>query len=92
MDVVVTEVKADFDPWGGEYTHVSFAYRIPVPAPPVPAGVTVVGQPKNIAYKHALHVIIPKDKWLGQYMMWEHYHFIVEDDGKIQLKKAEAQV
>jgi hypothetical protein len=87
----VTEVKADFDPFGGEYTQVSFAYRIPIPTPP--PGVTVAGpQPKTIAYKHALHLFIPKDKWLAQYNMWEQYHLIIKDDGGIELKKAEGNV
>ena len=91
MDVTVTEVKVDFDPWGGEYTQVSFAYRIPVPSPP--AGVAVLGPaPKNVAYKHALHIFIPKDKWVGQYGMWEQYHLIIKDDGLVELKKAEGKV
>jgi len=93
VDVVVTEIKLDFDPWGGEYTQVNLAYRIPVPSPPTPAGVAVLGPlPKNIAYKHAIHLIIPKDKWVNQYAMWEQFHLIVKDDGVIELKKAETKV
>lgn len=91
MDVTVTEIKVDFDPWGGEYTHVSFAYRIPVPVPP-PELVALGPQPKSIAYKHALHLMVPKDKWTGQYGMWDQFHLIVKDDGLIELKKAEGKV
>ncbi len=92
VDVVVIEVKADFDPWGGEYTHVSFGSRLPLPTI-IPPGVSVVGpMPKQVVYKHALHIIIPRDKWFGQYNMWEPYHLIVKDEGQIELKKAEAKV
>ncbi len=86
-DVVVTEVKADLDPFSGEYTQVTFAYRVPMPMPP--QGMATGLQPKAIAYKHAMHLIIPKDKWVNQYNMWEQYHFIVKDDGTVELKKAE---
>ena len=65
-------------------------YRVPVPMPPAAA---VLGpQPKQIMYKHALHLIIPKDKWVGQYNMWEQYHLIVKDDGIMELKKAEVKL
>jgi len=90
MDVTVTEIRSDFDPWGGEYTYVSFGYRIPVPTPP--AITAVAPQPKQIAYKHGLHVIIPRDKWVGQYTMWEQFHLIIKDDGVTELKKVEAKV
>jgi hypothetical protein len=84
IDVVVMEIKADIDPFTGEGTQVTFGYRIPVPAPPVPSGIMM---PKQIAYKHAMHLFIPKDRWVGQFGMWEECHLIVSDDGKIELKK-----
>jgi hypothetical protein len=90
MDVTVTAVKSDFDPYGGEYTYVSFGYRTPVPVPPQPSALGP--QPKQIMYKHALHVIVPRDKWVGQYNMWEQYHLIVKDDGLLELKKAEPKL
>lgn len=84
IDVVVTEIIADIETLTGEGTQVSFGYRVPVPAPPLPPGMTA---PPRIGYKHALHVFIPKDRWVGQYGMWEEFHLSVGDDGKIELKK-----
>jgi hypothetical protein len=86
MDVTVVEIKADFDPYGGEYTQVSFAFRLPVPRPPEIEKVYPPA-PKPIVYKHALHLFIPKEQWTGQYTMWEEFHIIVRDDGTIELKK-----
>ncbi len=34
QDAVVIEIKADFDPFGGEYTLVSLGYKIFIPRPP----------------------------------------------------------
>jgi len=84
IDVVVTEIKVDIEMLTGEGTVVVFGYRVPVPAPPLPPGVLM---PKQIAYKHALHLFIPKDRWVGQFGMWEEYHLIVSDDGVVELKK-----
>ena len=90
MEVVVLEIKADFDPQGGEYTHVSFGYRLPVITPPDIEKV-YPPPPKPIIYKHALHLIIPKDKWFGQYTMWERYRLRVDDDGKVTLEKVKEE-
>ena len=89
VDVTVTEVKADFDPANNEYTQIFFAYRIALPSPPMPPTAQGIPMPKPIAYKHALHVIIPKEKWVNQFQMWESYHLIVQDDGHVELKKAQ---
>jgi hypothetical protein len=88
IDVVVVEIKADFDPYGGEYTMVSFGYKLPIPLPPHVDKV-FPPPPKPIYYKHGLHVFIPREKWTGQYNMWEEYHLIVKDDGVVELKKKE---
>lgn len=87
IDVVIVEIKADFDPYGGEYSYVSFGYKMPIPLPPQMGEKTFPPQPKPIYYKHGLHIIIPRDKWTGQYNMWEEYHLIVKDNGEIDLKK-----
>jgi hypothetical protein len=84
---VVTEIKADFDPWGGEYTYVSFGYRLPMPT--LPTAVANAPLPKQIAYKHAFHLIIPKEKWSSQYNMWDKFHLVVRDDGAVEVKKAD---
>lgn len=88
IDVVVVEVKADFDPFGGEYTLVSFGYKLPIPLPPQ-VDKTFPSSPKPTYYKHGLHVFIPREKWTGQYNMWEEYHLIVKDNGEVELKKKE---
>jgi len=88
IDVVVVEVKADFDPYGGEYTLVSFGYKLPIPLPPQVDKI-FPPPPKPIYYKHGLHVFIPREKWTGQYNMWEEYHLIVKDNGEVELKKKE---
>ena len=86
LDVVVIEIKADFDPFGGEYTHISFGYRLPVPMPPEQAR-RFPPPPRPVVYKHALHVIIPRDRWYGQYQMWQEFELIIKDDGGVELKK-----
>jgi len=85
IDVVVTEVIVDFDPYGGEYVKVAFGYKLPVPfRPPKPS--QPVPTPQVVAYKHALHLFIPKDQWKAQYNLWQEFHLIVRDDGNIELK------
>ena len=85
IEVTVVEVKADFDPYGGEYTHIIFGYRLPEVYPPEVEKI-YPPLPKRTVYKHALHIIIPRDKWHGQYTMWQRYKLSVEDYGKIILK------
>ena len=90
IDVVVTEIKADFDPYGGEYTLVAFGYKLPIPLPPTPSGQkTFPPPPRPVFYKHATHIFIPREKWTGQYGMWEEYHLVVKDTGEVALKKKE---
>jgi hypothetical protein len=86
VDVTVIEIKADFDPFGGEYVQVSLGYKIPLPRPPEIEKV-YPPVPKQILYKHALHLFIPKDQWTGQYTMWEEFHAVFKDDGTVELKK-----
>lgn len=82
--VVVTEIKADFDPWGGEYTQITLGYRLPIPMPPQQQ--TLPPQPTPIAYKHALHLFLPRENWVGQYTMWQAFHATFRDDGTVELK------
>ena len=87
IDVVVTELVIDFDKYGGEYVKVAFAYRVPSPfKPPKIVNPMMPQPPVEIYYKHALHVIIPKEKWNEQFNMWKEYHLIVKDDGTVELK------
>ncbi len=88
VEVVVVEIKADFDPQGGEYTQVSFGYRLPIIMPPEIEKM-YPPPPKPVFYKHALHLFIPRDKWYGQYTMWQRFKLTITDDGKISLKKIE---
>jgi hypothetical protein len=85
QDVVVTEIKADFDPFGGEYTSISLGYRLPIPMPPTTQHLPP--QPQPIMYKHAIHVIIPRESWTGQYTMWERLHVVVDDNGEVRITK-----
>lgn len=85
IDAVVVEVKADFDMFGGAYTLVCLGYKLPVPMPP--SQQQFPPKPKPTAYKHVLHLYIPKEKWTGQFNMWQDYHVIVHDDGKVEVKK-----
>lgn len=88
VDVLVVEIKADFDPYGGEYTVVSLGFKLLIPLPPQMDRV-FPPPPKPIFYKHAMHVFVPREKWTGQYGMWEEYHMIVKDNGETELKKKE---
>lgn len=90
VDVVVVEIKADFDPYGGEYTHVSFGFKLPIPMPPQIERV-FPPPPKPVAYKHALHVILPRERWTGQYTMWEEFHAVFKDNGEVELKKKKVE-
>ena len=88
IDVVVLELKPDFDPFGGEYVFVSFGYKqaIPFAPPKMPMPMDQM-TPKQISYKHALHILIPKEEWKDQYSMFQEFHLIVHDDGSQELKK-----
>jgi hypothetical protein len=86
IDVVVLEMKPDFDPWGNEYIQVSLGYKQPVPFAP-PQQPFLQPQPKQISYKHALHIIIPKEEWKDQYSMFQQFRLIVNDDGTQELKR-----
>jgi hypothetical protein len=88
-DVIVLEIKADFDPMGGEYTQINLGFRIPIPVPMPPPEMErqLPPQPKPVYYKHALHLFIPRDRWEGQYTMWEEYHLITKSNGELELKK-----
>lgn len=88
-DVVVIEIKADFDPFGGEYTHISLGYRVPVPMPPVTQRLPPTPQP--VMYKHTIHIIIPRENWTGQYTMWEPLHVVVEDTGEVRVTKRRSE-
>ena len=88
LDLVVVEVVADFDPQGNEYTKISLGFKLPIPAPPHIEQV-YPPPPKPTTYKHALHVFIPREKWTGQYTMWQEFHCIVKDNGEVELKKKE---
>jgi len=85
QDTVVVEIKADFDPYGGEYTHISLGYRMPVPMPP--ATQRLPPQPQPVMYKHVIHLIIPRENWVGQYTMWEQVHVVVNDNGEVKVSK-----
>lgn len=86
IDVVVTEIKADFaPPTNAEFVQVSFGYRLPIPLPPQQPGMPAMNPP--IMYKHALHLFLPKQNWLSQYTMWENCVIDVSDDGKIEVRK-----
>lgn len=84
--VVVLEIKLDLDPYGREYTQVSLGYEIPSITPPQ-AEKMFPPPPKPKMYKHALHIIIPKDHWIDQYHMWEEYTLTIKDNGELELKK-----
>ena len=86
LKVVVVEIKVDFDPLGGEYTMVSFGYKLPVPRPPE-VEKRYPPLPKPVMYKHFLHVIIPKEQWDGQYTLWQEYELTVKDNGEVELKR-----
>ncbi len=84
--VTVIEIKLDLDPYGREYTQVSLGYEIPSITPPQVEKI-FPPPPKPKMYKHALHIIIPKDHWIDQYHMWEEYTLAIKDNGELELKK-----
>jgi len=90
MDVVVSEITLDQDPSGTEYTRIAFGTKIPIPRP-LEADAQYPPVPKPIYYKHYAHIFIPREKWTGQFSMWQEFHLIVKDDGSVELKKKEVQ-
>ena len=88
QEVFVTEIKADFDPYGGEYTQITLAYRLPIPMPPQPPQAQLPPRPNPVMYKHAMHIIIPRESWTGQYTMWESLHLRIEDNGEVRISRA----
>jgi len=85
VDAVVVEVKANFDMFGDAYTQVCLGYKLPIPMPP--STPQFPPKPKPTAYKHVVQLFIPKEKWNGQFNMWEEYHVVVKDDGMVEVKK-----
>lgn len=83
--VKVTEIKADFDPFGGEYVQVAFGYDLPAPKN------TPFSAPQGRFLKHAIHVIFPKEKWVNQYAMWDELWLVIQDDGTLMLSEKEGQ-
>jgi len=74
-DLTVLEIKADFDQFGNQVTMACLGYRLPK------------FKSEQEVWKHALHIIIPKEQWNDQYKMWELYHGIINDDGSMGLEK-----
>jgi len=87
VKIVVTEIKADFDPFGGEYTQVCFGYRVPIPRPPE-ADRAYPPAPRQVMYKHAVHIFVPRDQWEGQYTMWAEYDMRLNEDGTFSIQKS----
>jgi len=87
IDVVVINLKANFDSFGGEYVQVTLGYKVPIPFKP-PNLQQQFPPRQPVFYNAAIHVIIPKDKWTGQFNMWQVFHLIVKDDGTVELKPA----
>ena len=85
--VVVTEIRADFDPMGGEYTQVCFGYKLPLPRPPG-ADQQYPPAPRPVMYKHAVHIIFPREKWEGQFTMWGEYELRIEDNGDTRITRS----
>jgi hypothetical protein len=88
VDATVIEITSDFDMYGGEYTRVTLGYRLPVPRPPEVEKI-YPPPPKPIVYKHVIHVFIPRDKWTGQYNLWQQCKVIIKDNGDIEVKRVE---
>lgn len=87
-EVFVTEIRADFDPYGGEYTQVILGYRLPIPMPPMPpATQQLPPRPQPVMYKHAIYIIIPRENWVGQYTLWERCRVKVDDNGSVSVTK-----
>jgi hypothetical protein len=89
IDVVVIQITPDWDPQGQAYTMVALGYEIPIPRPPQ-ADAQYPPAPRPMMWRHALHVLIPREKWIGQFQMWQTFHLIIKDDGSVELKKKEA--
>ncbi len=87
IEAEVVEVKADFDPFGNAYVQVTFAYKLEAPANQAVAGVPA----QTAVYKHAMHLIVPKTEWRGQYNMWERVLISVSEDGTVQVKKVKVE-
>lgn len=89
IDVLVLEITVDTDGVGNQYSHIAFGHVVPQPIPPHIAQLPIGQRPAPpVLYKHDLHVMVPRDKWFGQYQQWDTWHLIIHDDGNLELKKA----
>jgi hypothetical protein len=90
LRVKVVGMQPDSDQFTGEqYTMIILAIQSLIPSPPAQA--TFPPMPKQMAWKHLLHIFIPHDKWNDQYRMWQDYDMIVKDTGEIELKLAKEE-
>lgn len=73
IDVIVIEIKMDSGLQGEQFTMIVLGYEIPIPRPPQ-ADAQYPPVPRPTYHKHALHVFIPREKWTGQFTMWQGFH------------------
>ena len=86
VNAIVVEITSDFDPLGGEYVKISLGYKLPMPRPPEVER-TYPPPPKPTTYKHIAHIIIPREKWTGQYTMWQEFKLVIGDNGEVEIKR-----
>ena len=85
--VTVVEIKTDSDPFGGEYVQVALGYKIPVPTPKNLPPNAIAAKPPF--WKHALHIFMPKEQWMGQYAMYQELIMEVKPNGEMSLREPE---
>lgn len=83
----VVELKQDVDMMGGKSAMVTFAFRLPSPPMPPHLKNAYPPPPIPVAYKHMVHLIIPQERWMDQYKLWEEWSITINDNGALAFVK-----
>jgi hypothetical protein len=83
----VIQMTPDADPFTGmQYTQVAFAIESNIPRPPAPAQQAMpFPLPRQVVWKHILHVFVPATQWTNQYQMWQKYDITIQENGELHV-------
>jgi hypothetical protein len=87
--ITVCQLAMDSDGFGGDYVSIAIGYRLPTPRPKGTPPNAIVQAPT--LWKWAIHLIIPKEQWMGQYAMFQEFDMEIKPNGDLILKEAKPQ-
>jgi hypothetical protein len=88
--VIVVNQTMDTDPFTGRiFYQIALGIKVPIPVEKPPPGAPQLVQS---AWKHLLHVFVPRENWVNQYTMGQEFDLTVNDEGEVTLKRRPLQV